>query len=157
MKIPMFGRVFLSVIVVLIVGSVISGVLTGEESAAIRSQYEREISTTFDGLPLPAETKVTEPKRQEGYRPPRSSSGSGFIVRASYERPGTFADTLKAFRSELRNQGWVETYNDRGSRISFCKAPYRLELAESGLVDERIHGFQLALVWHKRQMEEACR
>ena len=157
MKIPMFFRVFLVVAVVAIVGSLVGGVLNGEQSAAIVSQYEREISTTFDGLPLPPETKVTEPKRQEGYRPPKSSSGSGFIVTASYERPGTFADTLKAFRGELRKQGWVETYNDRGRRIYFCKVPYGLELAESGLVDKQVHGFLLTLKWHKRQMDEPCR
>jgi hypothetical protein len=157
MKIPMFWPIFFGLIVVVIIGSLVAGEHNAEGTSAVHAQYEREISTTFDGLPLPPETKVTEQKRQEGYRPPKSPSGSGFIVRASYERPGTFADTLKAFRSELRNQGWVETYNDRGSRISFCKAPYRLELAESGLVDEKIHGFQVALVWPKRQMEEDCR
>lgn len=78
-------------------------------------------------------------------------------VSFQYERPGAFADTLKAYRSELTRQGWIETYNERGSRIYFCRTPYRLELAKSGSMDERVDGFSVWLAWHRLQMDRPCR
>jgi hypothetical protein len=106
--VTVFWRYFLGLIVIVLIGSLIAGQQNAEQSSAVRSQYEREISTTFDALPLPSGTRIVEPELQEAYRV-RTSPGSGFVVKAQYERPGRFAETLNAYRTELaipaRNRG----------------------------------------------------